>query len=705
MIQVEPPGQISVQPQGQSNVDSAAVTKEAIAPDVGPLVPNAFPSAEDDPLGATAAGSAAPSDGEWPNNEWPNNDWSDGEFRLAPLDETPAAIPAEAARELDNPSQYGEPWQTESPPLNPSEEWTSPRSAQSRQLLMVGFVGLAGIIVAGVLFVLFLRWVNSDQQVAANPPPANTAIEASTGEEQEATTIGQASELPADNDPAGNEPGSESGSETASELGDQQDSNLDSGNLLGGGRLGNDIASPTEDSSIPAVAPNGSPNGSGALGNPTERSSADGGGGISELPPSLGGGPTPEENENNSLDESDQEDDNSLPKQLAAFEQLLNYQVIPVLPDTEVLPSEAPLTAEELGLVGDATATGPQLDLAELGKAELSPLIIRNRPLASVINFWNHLSGIPTVINLDALAAAGINRNQGISLQQIAPQTAKALGQSLAAAAGCRLVEGELPFWSIQPTIEQVQQVVPTEVSLAGLVGEADQAWFSSMLVELLPQMDAQTAWQGDKLVFANSAEADEGQWLAWFYVVRLIANWQLASTGSISLDSDKLDEQVLHHPLVDPTQITALDKRLNFVTMEAVPSGQLLSRCADEVGLQCWIDWANVGASGLQPNSRLAVVTMNREFRRVLADYASQYSLVVALLDEKNLWLTTPIRYRSEARLYVVPSGGRTPEQWQQQLRLLTPIDAGGNSLLRIIASPDQQWMFLRCCPPSLRE
>ena len=420
---------------------------------------------------------------------------------------------------------------------------------------------------------------------------------------------------------------------------------------------------------------------------------------LSELPAGLLG---EDESQGESADAADGKND--LPRQLAAFEQLLNYQVTPVLPDTEVLPSAPPLTAEEMGLTSDQSASLPAIDLAQMSQTELPPWIVRDRSLSTVVNLWNHLSGIPTIVNLDAMAAAGIDRNQLISLQQVKPQSAQAMGAALAAAAGCSLIPRDNAFWSIQPTLDQIRQVVPTQISLEGLVSAADQEWFSTTVTDLLPELDGQVRRQDNQLQFTAADEADPQLWFAWFRLVRLIANWQQLVTGKMSLESSSLNEQTLLQPWVDAASVVALDKSLSFVTIEAVPSGQLLSRCAEEAGLECWIDWANVGATGLQPSSRLSVVTRNRSFRRVLADYASQYSLVVSLLDERNIWLTSPLRYRSEARLYVVPAGGRTAEQWQQQLRLLTPIDANGNSLLRIIPSPDQKWMLLRCCPPALR-
>jgi hypothetical protein len=680
MIQVELPGRLSVPAAGQSNVDSTAVTKEAIPSDLSSLATNPLnPGAASRPT--TPASSPAVAE---------SNDWENVDFRLAPLEDSTAHLPLDAARELDAARHSSSHWQLEAPPLNPSEEWSSPKAAQSRQYLLVAFIGLGGIILAGLSFVLFLRWVNrepvgTEQALARNSEQADPARE---------NRIGLDNAFPP-GDPASRD--ALTTDQDSVRAAEGTDGNIAT-NDPGANR--DDLAVPDGLREDPAEADIGdSPI--------VDRSLPDAG----DAPPALADGVGP------SMDPEVESDPNAadispaleLPRQLAAFEQLLNYQVIPVLPDTEVLPSAPPLTAEELGLQeGSSSAAAPPqptaIDVAQRGRVELPPVIIRDRPLASVVNFWTHLSGVPTIANLDALSAAGIDHNVNISLQQVTPQMARAMGQTLAASVNARLVERNNAYWSIQPTLEQVQQTLPQILNLEGLIQDADQEWLQQAILELLPDLEGKTELQGLSLVFTAAEDDEPESWFAWFNLVRLMANWQMAKTGALTIDAPALDERLLRESLTDPAKLAALDKRLAFFSTESLPSGQLLSRCADEVGLQCWIDWPNVGASGLTPSTQFSAVTLNREFRRVLADYAAQYTLVVAILDERNLWLTSPLRYRSEARLYIVPAGGRSVQQWQQELRLLTPIDFNGNSLLRIIATPDEQWMLVRCCPPALR-
>ncbi len=60
----------------------------------------------------------------------------------------------------------------------------------------------------------------------------------------------------------------------------------------------------------------------------------------------------------------------------------------------------------------------------------------------------------------------------------------------------------------------------------------------------------------------------------------------------------------------------------------------------------------------------------------------------------------------RMQPRLFVLPLGEKSLEEWTAELELLAPIHPTTRaSMLKLIPTPDGQYLFVCCCRPILVE
>ncbi len=718
MLQVEPPQRrVEVTKPGQPDIDSMALTKEGMT--TSGVVPKKHTTGgASSEVGRHAGADHASSPpnsgpGSGSESEPPHANSlfdsmfdertgdaatvdhfaDDEEFHLAEIEAPPRPPLHDQAV-----------WQASAAPLLPTEEWTSPRAAKSQQYLMIAFLGVSGVAVAGVLFFLFLRWYGSP----TSPPLANLPSELTQTDSRPelAAGTGDAAAKRADSmvdarhgDLAGvGDNGADEGDDSVA-TGADADRDLDNifDNVDASGTSNeatNNVLNASDGSRTGVLAEGSigeepaattSPNGeaiSGSAGLDTEGSVA---AGDPQAAP--------------------QADTLALPKQLADFAPLISYDLQYVVPDTPVIPSQAPLTAEELGVDPNASAAATSsVDMEQRMALQLPGLIIGSRSLSQAVNLWTHISGVPTVVNFDSLSAAGIDRNSKVRIQQVEPKRISELGAQLAQAIGGELTVQEDRFLSIGASVDAMRRSLPSAIPLSGFVDDENtaQVWLDGMMNELFPVLAGRWELVDFQLQVDKEAATFGGPELQqWFEVMRLFENWRELQGGA---KLSGLSPELLSQSLIDPQQLPALDFELSGAFPQSAPVGQALSRTCALAGLECWIDWANVSQTGLSPQSTYVVVTNKRPLRRVLGDYANNYSLAVALLDDHSLWLTSTVAYRKQSRIYVLDSAGKSVEQWQQQLRLLTPIDEAGVGKLAVLPTPDGRYVIVRCCRPSLR-
>lgn len=651
-------GQNRLEIQGRRTfpVDSAAVTKEGLEPNVGGGLMDSlnFPShgMGSSPLNA-------------PSNALPN---TDDEYRLADLEQETGSL---APPPVQRSEPLAQSWQPQSEPHIPSAQWTSASSNRTRQYLLIGFLGLSGIALAALLFVGFLRWYAadvSDQSLAIAPPPV-------LEHESNLGPLGQGS---LENSIADSQPSNIEGPDEPVKI----PSDLDTPNLT-------TDANPTTDS--PASAQDaGASLGPTATSIPTAETPSEATS-VSDAP------------SNNSATNTTVDTNLQLPKQLAPFAQVLSFEIQPQLPDAIEILSAAPVTAEDLGLTSSAGLPEiPAVDLTKQAQIPISALVVPALPISQFVSLWSNLTGIPTVADLDSLDAAAIDRNQKLELELVQSATVGSILPLLGQSLGLQAVPQEDRFLRLRASTDLIEQTLPSTISLTGLLDdEAGELWLTQTLGELLP--DQSVSWtivdhNLQRPVLTDGTPIDP---LVWFSAVRLIEGWRMA-TGQPSTLSGYTATQ-LSCAFRDSAEVKGLEKVLTHIAPQSQPVSQVLPRICQEAGLHAWIDWANLGTVGLGPQTTAVFITSARPLRRVLADYASEFSFVVAVADANSLIITTNQAYRSTPQLYVIPNEGRTVDEWKSLLRSYTPAASGGAGVgsLVVVATPDGKYMLVRCCRP----
>jgi hypothetical protein len=622
------PAHIQVMGRDGSAVDSMAVTKEGLGGDLSELaaVNSRVEAARQSTLG------------------------DEDEYRLV----EPEDAGALTAPPIQGGSMPVGVRHEETTPHIPSAEWTSDSTHRTRQYLLIAFLGVSGITLAGVLFWGFLRWHSADRatQVSTQVPHAEEAPTPTLPSDPQGAIDSR--------DPA---MAAEPQVDTAPTRADATPEPLP--------------VAPLPDASAPAGV---------AL--------------TTEVPVSPATEPvtTPVTTPVTEPASAPQ-----LPKQLAAFAPMLNYEIQPQFPDAMEVASEAPVTAEDLGLTA---STGlPEVapvDLSVQAQVPISGLVIGALPTSQFVSLWSNLSGIPTVVELDTLAAAAIDRRQKLALSLVQATTVGDLIPQLGQAIGLRADARENRYLQLAAPAEAMEQKLPSAVRLDNLVVDAaGEAWLRESLVQLFPELDVTWSVADGNLTRPTAADGNPLDPLAWFAVVRMIEGWRMAAGQPSTLD--QYPPQQLSAALLSSAEVPGLDTKLKQVTAQAHPVAQVLPRICQEAGVDAWIDWANVGAVGLGPQSTALFVTTARPLRRVLADYATEFSLTVAILDESSLWITSNQAYRSSPQRYVIPSDDRTAEEWKSQLRALTPAasDRGGVGSVVVVPTLDEKFMLVRCCRP----
>lgn len=627
--------------------DSMAVTKEALADHVSGLSLPETPTTADD-------------------------------YRLAEADDASAPL---APPKIDMASRYLDNWQADTPHV-PSAQWTSESSHRTRQYLLIAFMGLTGIAVAGILFVLFLRWqTDSDQASAVALQEPKTQALATTNTTLEPVVETQPVDAPESPEEGAENTAENSTAEHNAEIAAQNNSEP-------GVVQAPDATQPPTVTAIantepsPSVAPNPPATASDSLLSPA----------ADALPPDTA-----------QSDTAQPDAAPSLPKRLAAFAPMLNFEIQPQFPDAIEVLSEPPVTAEDLGL---ATTVGlpeiPAVDLNAQYQLPISALVMAPLPLPQFVSLWSNLSGIPTAVDLDALAAAGFDPRQPLGINLVQSTTVGDLASSLGQAIGLEAAPHENRFLRLTVSAAAIDAKLPNALPVADLVtDQAAQQWLIEALTQLEPSAAGQWAFADGQLARPRTVDGQLLDPLKWFAVVRLLEGWRIAAGQSPT--QTQYTPQQLSAKFTTPAEVPGLEHVLKEVSPQSRPVSTVLPRVCREANVHAWIDWPQVGAVGLGPQSTAVFVTAGRPLRNVLADYASEFSLVVAVLDEQSLWFTSNQAYRRTPRLFVIPAEGRSAEEWKSLLRQLTPTADGGNGVGSVVAvsTPDGQFILVRCCYP----
>ncbi|RMF42766.1 MAG: hypothetical protein D6753_06705 [Planctomycetota bacterium] len=648
MILIQPEPKVTIEPTGVPAADSSALTKEGIVTNL-PL----------DQTGADTSGPAA-------------------DPQLAPPDSHDSG-PAE-------PTSAQPQWSPSSDqPLVP-DQWSNPKTAATRMYLLVGFVGLASTVVAVLLFVAFL----SSQEKRPMQPTERQALAA--GDDVDPRLSDDVP--PADGGPLDGidttdaaDGGTAGVDEAASTVADAEDA-APNGSAAGT----EDPATADLPPDVPADTTAPVRDGANAVtrgGDGASTAEGDASNLPSELPPELVG------------DAPGAADPIAAAKQalpnerLREFAPMLDWRVQPTLPDVNVDLGPPPLTAEDLGIADQPSDRAvSDVDWQRQSQVVITGVILGDAlPLAHGINLWTHLSGVPTVVDFDRYRAANMDLHRRMAPIKLTNMTVAEAARQIAAALGLEAIAKENRYLVFQPPSAMIQQASPESIAVDDLVQDESKASLIAALESAFPgTTDGWEIRQG--ALHRVQPLVDD---LTWFSACRLLETWRVVEGRPRRLDSIAPANLDARLPRVDELQ--GLDFEVQELTAEPRPVGQLVSLVCGQAGIDCWIGWPDTMATGLGPSTTQAIVTFRRPLRNILREVVSHYDLVCAVLDDRSVWLTSPRAYRASPQWFVLPLGGRTAEQIQLELALLTPVDDEGVRRIDVVLPPGNSVAWVRCC------
>ncbi|MFK7734846.1 MAG: hypothetical protein AB8B50_02390 [Pirellulaceae bacterium] len=659
MVMIAAPSQVKVENQSGQSVDSMALTKDGIQSGLDESLLAAGPDSTDDYRLSPVDGSLVGT----------NSDGGPGEDELERPDFTTAEVDGSA-------------WQPEVP-LIPSDEWTSEDSARRKQYLLVVGLAAVGLVFCVLGFFLFMNWYGNEGEQGGGAGLAMAGTEEATSVEVNAGSgIEQT-------DPVTVDVNSDQADAVALDGTPSGDSNLviDSND---------DTTQGDKDSSVPPdeIPVGGEMNDIPA---PAEVVAAMGEGGDDFEPDDPFG--TGEEDVVEPLTEAERAAQALPNARMATFAPMLDWQVVPTIPENGLPLEPPPLTAEDLGIKSSVTLDPvPAVDWLELSKTQVPGLIYGGlQRTAQAVNLWSHASGVPTRVDLDSLAAANLDRNKSI---KVPPLVRKALGETareLAFQIGATVEPKENRYVEFAAEEKQLAELLPQTISIAPWTAEGTQDWLVSALENAFPNTAKRWLIEGDEL----KREPQNLEAVTWFRGIRLIENLRIR-LGAEPVLSD-YSTQSLAIPFIRANQIASMKKTFESVSIQSRPFGQEIARLSAERGIHVWFDWPALGQIGVGPMTEGVVVTQGRTLTQILRNYADKFSLSISVLDSQTLWVTSPRAYRSQPRVFVLPSQGRTAEQWMQELETLTPLSDQGVGDLWCVLTPDAKHVVVRCCAPDL--
>ncbi len=681
MLEITEPQQIRVESH-RGVIDSGAMTKEAFAPELEDEYRLAPSDSGSDSAGEPEVGA--------PLLAPPRVDASPS------MDEAFYENPFNAPS-LPDPTIKGA--HTALPP-GTIQQLSVRRTTKNRQVLMIAVLGSSGVLIAGLLFTAFMFWYTGDR---AKPVVAkNQANDRTTPGPKLEPNSGAAPAPDSLADPLA-APSADSLSEFSTDplkpSSEGTDSNgpkpvVGSEKPLGdkaaaGSKTGNDLANALTQ----AMAGDSNLN---------EQTTAPENG-TGDKPPAIG--KTASSTEPAESPATPVAAKAELPEQLKKFENILNRTIEPQMIVDEVI-QKAPPTAEELGLqIGVDSRALPPVDVATQMELEMSGLVLPPAtPFSAAVGTWVQVSGIPTGVDLDSFAAAGIDPLKTISLKESTTQSLSEIGKKLAESMSVKLIDFNNRFLVFQASEEVVREKLGSSIKVDDLLTDAEQEqWFVKSLDQLLPQAASTTTesvWkinEGELVI--DPAKVDS---LSWFWAVRLLESWRAASNLESKLTGLAQDKFITK--FVDPEQLANLDKPMQFSRLERTAVAQLIVAMTSANKMHAWVDWAGTSQRGLGPGTIDVIVTYQRTLRQALRDLINKYGLVIAFEDEQSLLITTSQEYLAQPRLYVLPSDGKTAEQWMEELEPLTPSTVDAVQPVRAILTPDSRFVIVRCCRPRLR-
>lgn len=655
------PPKIHVARSDMPQVDSMAMTKDGFG---------------DEALGLLSSQNADAAVGG--DSPFSNFDFSDIDSALAQQSQANAAQVTQAAysSEGDSQNSTSNPGQWIAPErAAPSEQWSSRSTAQRRQYLIIGFLGASSCLIAGLAFILFLRWYQSE--------PTKIA-EALQKQEQPQNPSKQVS-------------GENEGKANA------QDSVEGQGTINPTVAAGENNVKPHE--TRIEIEPE-----AGTTKQPTQSSETKKPDSSTEPKTDGGNGLT-----NGSPVEATTAADTTVPivkadapPQVQALLKVIGNPIV-VPPPKLLVPEKPKVTDLEIETGNRELTMTPVANLTELASQRtILGLNLPNRKLSDVLAVWNSVVGLPVEINPISLAAADFDFDQSFDVE-LKETTAAAGIDQLAAAVGLKAESRDNRFWLLSAPVPD-EQKLPRSIKIDDLVSSPEQQSWLTETIELVFPGTAPSLEYADGMLTCKPDGMDH---LTWFTLVRMLENWRQQRGLPSALSQYR--KESLRVPFVPAAKVAAFNSTLTDVNSTARPLAQLVNRQCFSAGATCWVDWAALEylsvrlaageAKSITPQIQRISVTHNRSLKQFLTELDFELGMVTMVIDEKTIMITSRFAYRRMQQVFVIPSGGKTIDAyWGQYFRPLTPIDSNGISNVVIRSSPDGEFIFVKCCWPTLK-
>ena len=661
------PPKIHVARSDMPQVDSTAMTKDGFG---------------DEALGLLSSQNAdAAIGGESP---FSNFDFSDIDSALAQQSQANAAQATQTAysseaEEQNSTSNTGQ-WIAPERAA-PNDQWSSRSTAQRRQYLIIGFLGASSCLIAGLAFVLFLRWYQSEPTKIAD-----------VGQKQEQSQKPNEKQANANNQVDGGSEGKADG----------QDSVV--------GQVANNATVPGESNIKPLetrieIEPEAPPTKKPPQGSEKEKSDSSTEPKTNGIALSNGAsvGETPSADTTASILKAD------TPPQVRELLKIIG-DPLDVSPTTQIIVPEKPkVTDLEIETGNRELTMTPVANLAEqASQRTVWGLNLPNRKLSDVLAAWNSVVGLPVEINPISLAAADFDFDQSFDVE-LKETTAAAGIDQLAAAIGLKAESRDNRFWLLSASVPD-EQKLPRSIKIDDLVSSPEQQnWLTETIEQIFPGTASSLEYTAGKL----TCKPDGMDHLTWFTLVRMLENWR-QQRGLPSV-LPQYRKESLRVPFVPAAKVAAFNSTLTDVNSTARPLAQLVNRQCFSAGVTCWIDWAALEylpvrlaageAKSITPQIQRISVTNNRSLKQFLNELDFELGMVTMVIDEKTIMITSRFAYRRMQQVFVIPSGGKSVDAfWGQYFRPLTPIDSEGISNVVIRTSPDGEFIFVKCCWPTLQ-
>ncbi len=397
-----------------------------------------------------------------------------------------------------------------------------------------------------------------------------------------------------------------------------------------------------------------------------------------------------------------------LPPGLQGFSNLFNQSFDPVLPDASVPLEKEMDLPEDPDDKNKPVASSPAVPAADLVPAtldkmlstQLTGLAIDKRPLSEALTTLALVGDVPIVPDVDSLLVVGVSKSSLVEIKARATLTFDAVLQSIASSAKIRFVPWENRVLYARASDEDLESRIPPELPIADLVsdeGQRDQ--LIQALRDVLPEL-GEGVQPGDGSVQLSLTKENR---LTWFQAARLLETWRVAR----GITNEKSSAIVPKASLLPAWPVEAMQQVAKTPLKQLVPSepvARTWQRLTAEARVACWIDWYGLQMADTNPRQKGTVITSGRSLADVLQFYANKFEMVFALEDNRTIWATSPEMHRLQPRLYVLPLAQKSLEEWTAELESLAPINpANGASMLKLIPTPDGQFLFVRCCRPIL--